>query len=301
MRLPTSKWGNDSSQNSYHWARRRCGNCFSKKTVTCIHLQPPEWPQVTACDHKWNHFAKSTTCSHLQSLERPQETASDRCSKWPQVTVCVTACCGHRKCLNIKRHVKTEGGSTPKPCKELTLKQKKDKEGDLKRSRDAETKSGDLKPKRHDLNWEWKGLKRKRSLWKEWACGKRKRKELSLKRKGTMWNKTETLKRKGVIKKGGMTWTKNGKAWNEKKAIWNETGRLKRKGMTWNQRMTWTTSWKFRLRNGGGIHRIRTCFEYSDKLALRFFQYSNRLAFRVFGWNLLRNYLRFPSVTTKAA
>jgi hypothetical protein len=26
------------------------------------------------------------------------------------------------------------------------------KEGDLKRSRDAETKSGDLKPKRHDLN-----------------------------------------------------------------------------------------------------------------------------------------------------
>ena len=117
MRLPTSKWGNDSSQNSYHWARRRCGNCFSKKTVTCIHLQPLEWPRVTACDHKWNHFAKSTNCSHLQPLEWPQETASDRFHLFYEVSQA-----GHLRSLAVTGAAATD---RKRPLQQVTASDRK--------------------------------------------------------------------------------------------------------------------------------------------------------------------------------
>ena len=62
------------------------------KSATCSHLQPLEWPQVTASDRREQVTASDRKCPQVTASDR-RETASDRREqvtasgrKWPQVT-----------------------------------------------------------------------------------------------------------------------------------------------------------------------------------------------------------------------
>ena len=55
------------------------------KSATCSHLQPLEWPQVTASDRREQVTASARKWPQVPANDRREQvTASDR--KWPQVT-----------------------------------------------------------------------------------------------------------------------------------------------------------------------------------------------------------------------